>query len=923
MVSGRMKVNIDQEDLTVRADLRLPGDSLIGTFAAHIPDLARYGALVDLPSLAGSIDVEGRSSGLRVNPTVSLTAEGSHLRYRNIPIDTLSAQVSLADSAFRIGAAYFKSELSVIDPLNPPLDLDSLAGRYGYEVTARGTLDDLTANARLQFFDLLYAGYTIDSARLILSASGGTISLDTGLVGTDSLEIRAFGSFSLIDSAGVLAVDFFKRTPADTTSDSPGDSNVYVGHTEGAFSFDRNGLMELTVVGREIAIDALAAFSERPVAVTGTVNFAGEFTGTAESPSGRVRVLLEQPEYQGVTLDSIVAQAVLSPALLRLDTLRVFGAGQDFFASANFELGRDTAGSIVVPENGGVSGRLLADSIALVLFEPLLPENMRVAGRASMNLIWRGTLLQPNAEGSIRMDDVYFTPRPDLDSISGLNLAVSSVDTDLRIDTAFGYYNGMPFSIAGAVQIQPWESLRTDLRFTSEGLGRLFAQGELATERLDLRLRIDTLALELFEPFVPMIDTLAGTLSCDLTITGSPEDPEITGSLLSRNLTIKPTALDSTIRNGLIKISFNRSEARIDSIYTALGNGYLLIGGILAYSGGAVTAIEIDLAARHLHLSSREYGWMKIDSSALAYTTTSDGFLLSGRIDLGESRLTREFDAELILPWTKGVETAPSDWPEMVKKTALDVQVRESKRLWVDNNLAKIRMRAGIGVIGSGARPNLSGQVTVEEGYVLYLDRKFDITEGAVLMSHPNRINPDISLKAETKVTNYQGITPTTYLIQFSAVGPMDQLQISLSSDPPLDQANIVSLLTLGVLRDQLVSGGGQGTGAGAVLTARAARLTSERLAGIASRQVESALGLVEFTVQGNLFDPQENGGPQLLASKQLSDRVKVTYLTTVGDANDQSVRVDYRLTKHVSFEGQTNRGGQAVLNIKYGLRFK
>lgn len=925
LVREALTVDINQADLNVSAAVNLADRKAVGRFSAHFPDLSPYGALFELPDIGGSLDMSGRIDGERDNPMVAASVQGADLTYEHIPIDTLDAALSFSDSTLTINHAFIAAAPVAIDPFSPPLGIDSLTGVFGYRFEASGTLTNLSAHGLIESRAMQYPSLRTDSAAIFLSASGQTITIDSARVRANSLVLAAAGSFDWLDSTGVVAGDLSLLSSGDSSTADTVRSPALVGHGEAAFALLDNDRIEVTLVANDLAVGAIGALLGRPSPISGTANVAAEFAGTAAAPSGTVRLVLVHPDYRGVSLDSVLAQATLSPSRLRLDTLKAFGAGQDLSITATIQLDHDSSGGLMVPDDARVAGRVMADSIALVLFEPLLPSEMRLGGRASLDVVWQGTLQQPNMQGQVRLREVTFVPQPGADSVTAFTLILASEQTSFQIDSASGEYNAVPFSVAGSLDVRPWEALRTNLIFTSEGLGRLMARGEVSTERLDLVLQIDTLSLGLFEPFVPMIDTLDGTLSCDLTISGSPDDPEITGSLLSRNLVVKPSALDSTIHDGLIKVSFTRNGATIDSLYTTLGKGALLVTGTLAYDQSHITAVDLSLAATNLFLSARDYGWLRLDSSALTYTTTDDGFLLSGRVSLGDSRLTKDFEAELILPWTKEVETAPSDWPEFVKKTSLDVELRESNQLWLDNNLAKVRMRAAVGVIGSGARPNLAGQVTVEEGYLLYLDRKFTITQGSVLMSHPSRINPDVALTAETKVTtNTQGISSTTYKITFSATGPMDQLQYALTSEPPLDQANIVSLLTLGVLRDQLVSNNGQGgAGAGAVLTARAARLTSERLAGIASRQVESALGLEEFTVQGNLFDPQENGGPQLTASKRLSDRVKVTYLTTVGDANEQAIRVDYRLTSKLSLEGQTNRAGQAVLNIKYGLRFK
>ena len=103
----------------------------------------------------------------------------------------------------------------------------------------------------------------------------------------------------------------------------------------------------------------------------------------------------------------------------------------------------------------------------------------------------------------------------------------------------------------------------------------------------------------------------------------------------------------------------------------------------------------------------------------------------------------------------------------------------------------------------------------------------------------------------------------------------------------------------------------------------RAAMLSSQRISGYVSQKMGTFLGLDEVSVEGNLFKFDKTWGPQLLASKKISERVSLTYKTTVGHMNDQSIKLNYRLTRKFSLEGQTDRQGRSGLDLIYGLRFK
>ena len=107
------------------------------------------------------------------------------------------------------------------------------------------------------------------------------------------------------------------------------------------------------------------------------------------------------------------------------------------------------------------------------------------------------------------------------------------------------------------------------------------------------------------------------------------------------------------------------------------------------------------------------------------------------------------------------------------------------------------------------------------------------------------------------------------------------------------------------------------------VLRERAELYSSQRISSYATRKVGTFLGLEEMSIEGNLFTFGRSWGPQLLASKKISDRVALSYKTTVGHINDQSIRLNYQLSKYFSLQGQTDQKGRSAIDLLYGIKFK
>ena len=164
-----------------------------------------------------------------------------------------------------------------------------------------------------------------------------------------------------------------------------------------------------------------------------------------------------------------------------------------------------------------------------------------------------------------------------------------------------------------------------------------------------------------------------------------------------------------------------------------------------------------------------------------------------------------------------------------------------------------------------------------------------------------------------------------SYLITLKVSGAIDQLIVELSSDPVLERADIVSLLTLGATREQLTGSSLERDDPSKteILLDRVGELSSRKVSGYISKSIASGTGLEDVSIEGNLFQFGKSWGPRLVASKRITDRMEVIYSTNVGHFNEKNVRVDYRLSKYFWIESETDQRGKAGLDLKYKIKLK
>jgi hypothetical protein len=113
----------------------------------------------------------------------------------------------------------------------------------------------------------------------------------------------------------------------------------------------------------------------------------------------------------------------------------------------------------------------------------------------------------------------------------------------------------------------------------------------------------------------------------------------------------------------------------------------------------------------------------------------------------------------------------------------------------------------------------------------------------------------------------------------------------------PLDEGNIISILTLG-----------QPLGAiGGDLGDRLKVFAQQSLIGFGTRKLEQLLGIEKIDLKGDLFDFDSEHSPTLSLTKRFSPRFLLSYETALGDLTKPKVSAMFRLTKHFFVEGQTS----------------
>ncbi len=216
--------------------------------------------------------------------------------------------------------------------------------------------------------------------------------------------------------------------------------------------------------------------------------------------------------------------------------------------------------------------------------------------------------------------------------------------------------------------------------------------------------------------------------------------------------------------------------------------------------------------------------------------------------------------------------------------------------------LAELELRLANGALA------MSGEVGTTQGRIDAMGRLFTLRRGRLTYAQDPPGNPSLELRA-THVNEREGVT-----VDATVTGTARRPKLELTSDPPLDEAEIAALLATGRRELERGSGGvASGTQAASIVGAFAA----ERLRKSVAAQLPIDVLQVELE-GGTLAESRVEAG------SYVTDRVYVGYRHNFGAQaqpnrreNTNEVRLQYRLTPRLSLEasgGDYPKGGLDVV---------
>ncbi|MBK6520409.1 MAG: translocation/assembly module TamB domain-containing protein [Polyangiaceae bacterium] len=462
-----------------------------------------------------------------------------------------------------------------------------------------------------------------------------------------------------------------------------------------------------------------------------------------------------------------------------------------------------------------------------------------------------------------------------------------------------------------------------------------------ARPRLDASLAIAPFDLSTLRDDLPSVDRLAGTLSGSVEITGDASAPKVTGFAKLREGALALTGVDATLDQVAVDIALGDGEIRVTKATANVGAGTVDVTGRipivgLGYGTGSaaitVRGVKLPIGEGIDVLSDADLD-LTIPASdrpdatlpELRGTVNVTSFLykrpIALSLDLGElSRSIGRSDVEAYDPQGDFLKFA--------------LKIVSSRPLVVRNDLADVRLEIvepGLELSGTNQRYGAKGSLRVlQDSKIRLRNHEFDVSEGYVRFNDPTKVKAEIDLQATTDMRRYAqaesaadssagAATAGEWNVNVHAHGSTEDLKLDLSSDPPLDQEDIVLLLTVGMTRAEIDRGLATSLGETVGLEALSA-LTG------ADKAVKSVVPIIDYFHFGSSYSARTGRTePNVTVGKRLTDDVRASVTTTLTE-RDVAATVEWRLKKGVSIQASydnTNDIGTIIGNLGADLRWR
>jgi autotransporter translocation and assembly factor TamB len=886
--SGQIKLNA-KSAVTFGGDAHLsPPYAYQGNLNVDLPDLGTFAPILSAHGIAGQVGgaihlaVQGKGH-LATNPqandqaldgTVDLT--GAAIAARGLKIDKIDAHIVAADKQATVKTFQIRfNDKNTIDLGG----MAAIQAPFAYQANLNVQLLDLGV-----FQPLLKATQTPTASAKVGAVVAGKkpviVNPKAGQPAAGDAPLtpqqRAAENALATTKAGQLALAARARQEnanSPVPPPQPKIGGMFTLQWQAAGNFAQGGSGPLFSGGAKLKAHQVEVNALGPVEADIEGQYAQE---DIEFPTFFV-------SSNGLELRSTIA---LKDALARIDNIHLRQGSTDLLAGylqIPLDLQKLSAPAGPVPDVDKIDINIASKPLALATLFAGIDKSKPapVQGTVELSVLAHGSLSKILAEVKVTGRDLR---SPDKTGLAPANLDVDLAlrDSRLTLDTTVRQSQIQPLTIKGNIPLD---------------LAAIVSSKQLdPNSPVALAIELPRSSLGFVAKAVPAVHFIQGDVLTDVKVSGTVAHPIFNGlaevnvpAVRAEDITVP------SVRDFQARLVFGEKQLRFERFGGDVGGGKFSLDGQVDFASLLEPTLKLEAKANNVLAVRDDNATVRVNAD-IKVTGPIAAATVAGQIGITKSRYLKDIDiVPLNLPGKPAPQPpAPAEGEPSISITAapishwkFDLAIKTDDPFSIRGNLATGSATVDLRLRGTGLQPLLDGYVSVNHLVATLPFSRLEIDNGNISFTPDQPLNPVLNLTGTSTVSNY--------LITLYITGRAKTPSILFTSEPPLAQEQIVSLLATGLTTDQLSS-------------------NSEALAGKATLLVLEDLYRRTFG--------KKKGQPDDEPKTSFADRVNLNLGEVDPETGKQQAGASFKISDTLQFIADFGVEGDLQGRVKYLIRF-
>jgi translocation and assembly module TamB len=412
--------------------------------------------------------------------------------------------------------------------------------------------------------------------------------------------------------------------------------------------------------------------------------------------------------------------------------------------------------------------------------------------------------------------------------------------------------------------------------------------------------------MKLAQTFDPDI-TSSGHLEFNVNAAGTLTQPVFSGRVRVNDVAL---ALND-LPNGISKLNgnlvFDQNRLQVQDLVGTTGGGQLKFAGFLTYQQGIYgdfTATGKDIRVRYSGISATADTTMHLQG-------TPTNMLLSGNVQITRFIIGPNVDFASFAG-SPGASVPPNPTAPS-SHVRLDVHIFSAPQLDFQNSFAQLAGSVDLRIRGTVAQPAILGRINVTDGAATFAGTTYRLQRGEIFFTNPVRIEPIVDIDATTRVEEYD--------VTIGLHGNLNQLTPTFRSEPPLPQADVISLLALGRTQEEQALYSQQEQSIGVNSTTNA--LLGGALNAAVDARVQKLFGGGSVKIDPTYVGTVGSSSARITVQQNISRNVQVTYATNVNATAQQLIQAQVDITQSLSVLAVRDEAGVFSMVLRIHKRYR